>query len=274
MLTFDLYGLGVRSRVTVEGERAHELADAVRAAWSRCLTPRGGERDGGEFVLEWAASESAADGPRTGEKARPGRTKLRHADLPGLLQQFTQAVTSASIAAQSGRLLMLHAGAVTDPRSGAGLAYIAPGGTGKTTLSRVLGRTHGYVTDETVGIAADGSLVPYEKPLSVRPRPWKGVKLETSPDALSLATVHPDAHIGRLALLRRDNDIAHPAIEEIDTLDAIVSIAPESSSLSALPLPLHHLASLLDRLPPTLVVRYAEAESLRPVLLDALGAAR
>lgn len=270
MVSFDLFGLGVRSRVRAEGERAHELADAVRAAWSRCLTPRGGELDGGDFVLEWT---DGTDGAERSTRTTPtGATRLAMADLPALLQQFTQAVTTAAITAQTGRLLMLHAGAVTDPGTGAALAYIAPGGTGKTTLSRVLGRTHGYVTDETVGIAADGSLVPYEKPLSVRPHPWAGVKHETSPDALGLARVHPDAHIGRLALLRREDDLTAPVLEEVSTLDAIVLLAPESSSLSALPRPLQHVAALLDRLPSTLVVRYAEADAVRPALLDALAA--
>lgn len=47
---------------------------------------------------------------------------------------------------------MLHAGAVCHPDTSSSIAYAAPGGTGKTTLTRVLGRRYGYLTDETVGI--------------------------------------------------------------------------------------------------------------------------
>lgn len=53
-------------------------------------------------------------------------------------------------------------------RGGASLVYVAPGSTGKTTLSQLLGQRFGYLTDETVGIADDGTIFPYPKPLSVR----------------------------------------------------------------------------------------------------------
>ncbi len=246
MTTLDLHGLGVRSHVTVEGERADELATLLTPLWARCLAPRGGEVDGEAFTLR-------LDG-----------------DPAPLLQRFTQDVTSAAIKAQRGRLFMFHAGAVTDPGTGRALAYVAPGGTGKTTLSMVLGRTHGYVTDETVGFTPDGRILPYEKPLSVRPQDFAGVKNETSPDTLGLATVHPDAHLHRFVLIRRDPSLAAPTVERLDLVDAILKLATESSSLSSLDRPLQALAAFLDRRPPTLLVTYDEAEHARDLLLDAL----
>lgn len=164
MTTLDLYGLGVHSRVTVEGPRTDELLDALREVWSRCLAPRGGEVPGEDLAL------------------------TLEGDPAPLLQRFTQDVTQAAIKAQRGRLFMFHAGAVTSPATGATLAYVAPGGTGKTTLSAVLGRTHGYVTDETVGFTPDGRVLPYEKPLSVRPKDFTGVKVETSPTSSAWRT--------------------------------------------------------------------------------------
>lgn len=68
----------------------------------------------------------------------------------------TQDITRALIAAQIGTLLMLHAGAVSDPVTGRSLVYVAAGGTGKTTLTRRLGQRFGYLTDETVGIDKAG----------------------------------------------------------------------------------------------------------------------
>ena len=246
--TLDLYGLGVRSRVSVEGEHADDLVDALRQAWSRCLAPRGRELDGEEFRVTLDPDQ----------------------DLAPLLQRLTQDLTGAAIRALRGRLFMFHAGAVTDPATGAAVAYVAPGGTGKTTLSMVLGRTHGYVTDETVGFTVDGRIAPYEKPLSLRPQDFAGVKDEVSPDHLGLATVHPDAHLRRFVLIRRDDALARPTVERLDTLDAIVMLASESSSLSALERPLQSLAAFLEARPPTLLVTYAEAEQARGVLLDAL----
>ena len=248
MTSLDLYGLGVRSHVSVEGDRSAELLDALRQAWSRCLTPRGGEIDAEDLTVSLDTDD----------------------DLAPLLQRFTQDVTSAAITAQRGRLFMFHAGAVTDPTTGAALAYVAPGGTGKTTLSAVLGRTHGYVTDETVGFTPDGRILPYEKPLSVRPQDFTGVKDETSPDRLGLASVHPEAHLRRFVLIRRDESLAKPTVERLDTMDAIIKLASESSSLSALERPLQRLAAFLEERPPILLVTYDEAEHARDLLLEAL----
>lgn len=248
MTSLDLHGLGVRVHVTVSGSRVDELTDALRRAWSRCLVPRGSEIDASPLTVALEADE----------------------DLAARLQRFTQDVTQTAIQAQRGRLFMFHAGAVTDPRTGAALAYVAPGGTGKTTLSGVLGRTHGYVTDETVGFNLDGRIMPYEKPLSIRPPDFTGVKIETSPDELGLARVHPDARLRRFVLIRRDESLTTPTVEPLGVLDAIVQLTSESSSLSSLGTPLHSLAAFLDARPPTLLVTYAEAESARDVLVEAL----
>lgn len=249
MTLFDLHGLGTRVPVTLRGERADEAADALRRVWSRCLRPRGGEIDAEPQVAELT-------GP-----------------LAPFLQGFTQQVTGAAIAAQRGRLFMFHAGAVTDPRTGAAIAYVAPGGTGKTTLSRVLGRTHGYVTDETVGFTPDGRIHPYEKPLSVRTHDGAGVKDEISPDQLGLVRVHPEPRLHRFVLIARDHTLSTPVIEPVSVADAILRLATESSSLSSLVRPLRTLAEFLAARPPTLSVTYAEAEQVRDVLVDLLGEA-
>ena len=61
----------------------------------------------------------------------------------------------AFIAARAGELLMLHAGAVAHPVTGRALVFVAPGGTGKSTLTRRLGKRYGYLSDGTVGSSPD-----------------------------------------------------------------------------------------------------------------------
>ena len=107
-------------------------------------------------------------------------------DLPLLLQLATQRVTYQAIHANIGSLLMFHAAAVCHPETGAALVAIAPGGTGKTTVCRTLGRGRGYLSDETVGVRADNTIVPYPKPLSVRRTDWDA-KDETDPRSIGLA---------------------------------------------------------------------------------------
>lgn len=182
--------------------------------------------------------------------------------------QTTQAVTRVFITAQTGRLLMFHAGACAHPATGATVAYVAPGGTGKTTLSRVLGRSLGYLTDETVGITTDGRIQPYPKPLSIRPQDTIGPKLETSPDDLGLRTAPASPWLSRIVLLdRRDDHAGAPRIEKLDLADAIIALAPETSALSSLERPLHLLSDLVAATGPVLRCTYREAEQLAPVLI-------
>lgn len=235
-------GLDSCTAVEVRGDRADRLAGAVRRAWSRCL-----------------------DGTDAAPSAAVTATLDEDADLDRALQTLTQEVTRAKIAAGVGRLLMLHAGAVCHPASGATLAFVAPGGTGKTTLARLLGRQHGYLTDETLALGLDGRVHPYPKPLSLRVT-GASAKREASPDELGLLPAHPEPRLRRLVLLARNGTQAEPRFEELGILDAIMALCPESSSLSALPRPLHVLAELLDRLPPVLRVHYSEAATVaRPL---------
>ncbi len=77
---------------------------------------------------------------------------------------------SGAISGLRGEALMLHASAVALD-DGRVIGFVGPSGRGKTTASQALGRTYGYVTDETLAIRADGSVVAYPKPLSIGTRP-------------------------------------------------------------------------------------------------------
>lgn len=182
------------------------------------------------------------------------------------LQQLSRDVTLRLITARTGHLLMFHAGAVTDPETGGALVFIAPSGTGKTTLSRTLGAHFGYVTDETVGInPRTGRIHPYPKPLSIITGRGK-YKTETSPVSLGLLPHHPAPRLGRVILLDRQSNATSASLEPLDVLTAIEGIVPQSSALNRLSRPLNTLADLLEASGTVHRLTYAEASQALPVL--------
>jgi hypothetical protein len=96
--------------------------------------------------------------------------------------------------------LMFHAG-----RSVTGLCrslvFVAPGGTGKTTLAIALGQDYGtYGRDSRDGRERTDPPVPEA---ALPPTSATRIKREASPDELSLGPAHPAPNLGRLVLLRR-----------------------------------------------------------------------
>ncbi|QGF23876.1 hypothetical protein [Raineyella fluvialis] len=269
-LTLTLHGLTSNLSVKVHGQQAPAVLTALEEAWSRCLAPEQVSATI-EPITVMLRHEATPDPDTThGDAERLGEgTHVEATQLDALLQQTTQAVTHAFIAAQTGRLLMFHAGACADPQTGAAVAYVAPGGTGKTTLTRILGQTLGYLTDETVGVTPDGRIKPYPKPLSIRATEPGAAKAETSPDALGLVEAPAEPWLRRIVLLdRTDTHAGTPIVEELGLAEAITSLAPETSALSNLDRPLQLLAALINRTGPVLRCTYREADSLAPVLIS------
>ncbi|AQP45550.1 hypothetical protein [Tessaracoccus flavus] len=183
-----------------------------------------------------------------------------HAEGNSSLVILTQHITHALIAARRGELLMLHAGAVAHQTTGRALAFVAPGGTGKSTLTRLLAREYGYLTDETVGLdPATLEIFPYPKPIT-----WAAVKgepkIEHAPDSFGLQAAPPRPWLGDLVVLRRTPD-REPSFTELGVLDAIERLVPESSSVTSLPRPLHVLADVHRRAGCTLI-EYGEADDI------------
>ncbi len=263
-----IVGLGVSLEVHPDGPRADELTDALTVAWSRCLhQPAEPARDAGSLTLRLVEQQHAAPDRLTDRDA----TEFASDDLATLLSAGTQLITRALLAAQIGRLLLFHAGAVSHPETGKTLVFVAEGGTGKTTLARTLGRHYGYLTDESVGIDEHLRVLPYPKPLSLRsPTIWP--KIENSPDALSLLTPPPESRVAKVVLLARDHTLTSPIVTEFGLLDAIAALGPQTSSLYRLPQGLHRCADLLDATGGALEVRYAEASDLLPLAADLIGA--
>ncbi|MCU1536364.1 MAG: hypothetical protein JWP82_715, partial [Humibacillus sp.] len=254
--------LGVTVAIDVSDDR---LLGPLEKCW------RAAAVNGHEATSEKAAGDLrvSAVGPSTdGPEAAD--------ELAGVLSQLTQEVTRTAIEARAGELLMFHAGALCDQATGATLAFIAPGGTGKTTLALTLGRRpdRGYVTDETVGVHLDGTVEPYCKPLSVR-RAAPGPKDETSPLSLGLAVPAVSPWLAGMVLLRRDLAAGQPVVvEEVDALDALALLAPETSSLSRFDRPLHVLDALVCSVGGLRIVRYHDAVDLEPVVSAVLAQPR
>ena len=195
-------------------------------------------------------------------------------DVARALQSLTQLVTRAAILARAGELMMFHASALCDQRSGATIAMVAPGGTGKTTLVRALGPGRGYVTDETVAVAADRSIAAYSKPLSVR-RAEPGPKDEVAPSSLGLRPPEVQPWLAGMVLLRRDREAGDAlVVEALDVLDALVLLAPETSALASFDRPLHQLADLVESVGGLRCVHYHDAADVEPLVAEVLGRSR
>ena len=238
MSELTVHGLGTSVRVDL-GE--HIDPDEFATAWSRCL-------------LDDAQTSASASTAQGATPVVPGGRSMT---------SLTQSITRALIEQRAGELLMLHAGAVCNPTTGASIAYVAPGGTGKTTLSRLLGSTYGYLTDETVGIEPrTWEIEPYPKPLSTRTPEGGYPKCELGPDELGLLAAHPRPRLSTLALMRRTPGRTEAKISRMDLFDAITALVPETSSLPAMDRPLHLLADLHDELDGVWLLEFGESEQL------------
>lgn len=239
-------------------------ADGLRGAWSRCVT----------------ADQSSAGVPaEAGTEARPYTSCLTrttpsatetHLHLTAttfeeLAELITSHLTFGAIEAQAGHLVMLHASGVADLGTGRVVALVAKSGTGKTTSCRLLGREFGYITDETVAIRGDGTVLPYPKPLSVKN--GKPNKDQIGPNELGLLDAPDRPHIHGLALLdRQDGWRGGPQVEELGLVDAILALVPETSSQGRIEKPLQSLCELVDSVGGVRRITYSEARDLPAIV--------
>lgn len=253
-----LVALGTTVEVRVSGGRADSALAEIERVWQLCMAPADGRPAAKVRVVHDEGIPSLTD---------VGKGVVEGSSLPDLMQMLTQAVTRAAIDAQAGRLVMLHAAGIQDPRTGATVALVGPGGTGKTTLIRTLCPGLGYITDETVAITDDNTVLPYPKPLSVRREPSSPWKDETDPLHFgAFAPSKPATLVGIVILDRRDGYPGLPTVEPVDTLDAIAALTPETSHLPEMEKPLQRMAALCDSVGGVIRVTYAEAADLASLL--------
>lgn len=268
-LVVPLRVLGTDVDVHVSGHDREALAHGIRTRWHLCLRDERlpGDRPDHEPRVVRATLLAPEGEPEPASAWTRGDNDVRDRDPRRLLQRLTQSVTHEVISARTGELLMLHAAGLADPDTGATAVFVAPGNTGKTTLSRTLGPNRRYLSDETVGIRRDGTVVPYPKPLSVRRSDWRGVKDETAPGDVGLQAPEVEPWLAGIVLIRRDEDhVGPPSVERLDVLDAVIALTPESSGFMRTDAPLHWVAEVLDRTGGAVRVTYAEVADLEPLV--------
>lgn len=253
-------GLGTTCKLTVlpgsEGpEMDNEVFDTLATAWSRARVE--------DDVV-------APDEVQLSFTNVTNKNVVTGVHIDALLSSTTQAVTRKLIGQRIGQLLMLHAGCLANPTTGEAIAFVAAGGTGKTTLTNRLGRGYSYITDETCGIDEDLLIHPYMKPLSIRSNGPS--KIETSPDQLGMVTLDVEPRLVSIVLLDRQPGHEGLTIKELSLFEAIESLAPQTSSMHRLPDPLHCVARIIDQVDGVQKLTYSENDSLTSLFEDRLGA--
>lgn len=242
--TVQVLALGVP--IDVAGLSSAEAAE-FSAAWSRCLAAPG--------------SQAAATVHRN-----PG-------DFARANESLTSAITLAAIDQLAGHRMMFHACGLADPVSGATIAFIAPSGTGKTTVARTLGPGLGYVSDETIAVDAELRIVPYPKPLSVK-QPAAGVpKLQEGPEQHLLGATPAAPRLAAIAILSRSAGETEATLEDVPLGAAILELTPQLSALARLDRGLVQLCRMVEACGGLKRIRYSEARDISALLPQLAGKA-
>lgn len=268
--------LGASLTVVFEGRVSPAQRALLRRAWSRCL------EDG-----EGTASAERGDGDCTGGDS-PGGDGIGGDGIGGAVPfrariltgsgvvpvaggtfarfaaELTSALTFAAIERRSGELLMLHASGLADPGTGRTVALVGPSGVGKTTATRALANELGYVSDETVGVEPSGAVVPYAKPLSLIVEEPPAPKRQLGPDELGLRRAPSEGRLGAVVLLERraSRPGGRAEVRRLGHAEAIVGLAPHTSSIGKLRAPLQQLCRMLDACGGAVRAVYSEADEL------------
>ena len=245
-----------------------ELAARVRRDWSRCLSVE--DRDGADGADAAEGSDGSGDPDDDVVTVSLAPAK----DLDAALYVMTTGLTYRLIDRLTGSAMMLHACGLSDD-DGNVLALVAPSGTGKTMAASVLARSaFAYVTDETVAVRPDGTVVPYEKPLSfVSSRLGSERKSQKGPDDLGLRQPPAALRPARVVVLDRDASFRTPTLEPLTLVEGMVEVIPQTSALPTLERPLQQLAALLERCGGVYRLRYAEIADTEALLTGLLAGA-
>lgn len=238
---FVVGALGRTLRIRVTGAGAGDLAAAFADAWAHLLLDPLAETDD-ELVLD-----SAADAPE--------------ATAAGLADASTL-ITRTLIDLNTGQGLLFHAAAAVRA-DGRAILLVGPSGAGKTTAITRLAGPHGYLTDETALVGADGNVLPYPKPLSVeRGGP---VKAQLAPAELGLRVADVPHEVDRVIVLNREaGGSRQPQSRRLDVVESLEALVPQLSALGRHPRPLGALAELIRQVGGIERLSYADVLDLDP----------
>lgn len=207
--------------------------------------------------------------PRDQPESRDGIRHLTATSAEELADSIASALTLIGIGDLAGEALMLHAAAVSLD-DGRVIGFVGPSGRGKTTAALELGGSFGYVTDETLAVRPDGSVIPFPKPLSIGERPAH--KRLADAAALGLrAAPADDLRLEAIVLLDRRPGLERPEVESVSLVDALTDLVPQTSYLAALPSPLRTLADLVRSTGGIRRVSYSEASTLASAVDEILA---
>jgi hypothetical protein len=262
-----LTAMGLDVVVRCAGSGRDALAESVLEAWADCgvrRTADGADGPGSHIDVTLDDRQEAVESAR-----RAGH--LASTSLAQVMDALSPMVTMRAIESLAGEAVMLHACGLASPTTGATAALVAGSGTGKTTLARTLGTQFGYVTDETVTILDDLTVVPYPKPLSVLTRAGSSLKDQQCATSLGLKAAPARARLAGVALLVRDPLGPQLEVTSVGTVPALAGLGPQVSFLPRLERPLARLVSVLHRTGGLRLVRYREARDLAPVVAELVG---
>lgn len=246
-----IHALGARIGVDLAALRDDQRA-AVRDAWRDALAD---------------ASDDAPVDLSIAVELRP--------DTAWLLAGLSQRITREAIDHRRGEGWMLHAGAVADDH-GSVVILVGLSGAGKTTAVHALGRDFAYVSDETVFIGDDGTVLPYRKPLSLLER-RRGPKAERSATSLGLALPLPSTALRARVIVLLDRQAAasvSPRLEDVELGDALPALVAQSNYLGDMSHPLRTIARQVGAIGGVVRAVYHEASDLRPLLRELLKGER
>jgi hypothetical protein len=276
---FTLTALGTRVRVEIQdGSLSDEEFARLRAMWAACgaedvaSSTGSGRSDLADVTVRRRLSTSASGAREIARSGDDGVEWPTSGSFRSLSDHLASDVTAAAITHAQGRLVMLHAATLADPDTGRTLFFVGRSGAGKTTISRTLGRHLRYLSDETAGIAADGRIAPYPKPLSVRVGDDERPKRQIPPAELDLLPVDGvDARAHRVVVLERSPDApARAEVRPLAVTEAIAAVTSEVSFLNALNAPLQRLAAVCALGGGPVLVRYRDAADLELALPELL----
>ncbi|MFC6152626.1 hypothetical protein [Nocardioides yefusunii] len=265
--------MGVRVVLDLGGADAEVLRGCVEHAWDRCLVAPGSAGPEGSGTAVPARRVEVVLDPDTTvvDEARSRGAVVGTTEIV-VMDELTTRLVREGLEALVGDRWLLHACALGDPETGATVVLVAPSGTGKTTASRTLATSFGYVTDETAVIERDGTITPFPKPLSLlvdgrRP------KRQVSPTELGMLPSPPTPWLAKVALLSRHEDAEGVVVEEVALGEGLAQLAEQTSSLHLLEDPLASATAILQARGGLTRLVYSESADLVPVVRGWLDAA-
>lgn len=183
------------------------------------------------------------------------------------LARLSTEVTIAALSRRRGQQLwMLHAAGLADA-SGRVVVLSGPSGAGKTTAAQHLARRYAYISDETIGLSADGGVVPYRKPLSLI-EPGVRHKSQKAPSSIGSGLSVPERlQAAKIVVLDRQGERERPpTVEPLGTIEALELLAPQTSYLSEGQAPLRLMCALLEGTGGAVRLRYRDVSEIDEVI--------